>query len=164
MRLDHCGEYIPHGQGGLAIASIYAAQIIRDGQNSTKIIRGVAPFCCQPGVIKIKPANERADIPCSLYRIHFVRGAGHACSVPDVGARHQWAEVLGGLWEAQGQQAAAQSINKAVSGSIVGLVRTDIHVCNIFRNVDKDLVRGRTNIHLYVSTHVYLFLCKCLVL
>ena len=122
MRLDHRGEYIPHGQWGLAIACIDATQVVGDGQDSAEIVRWVAPFCCQPGVIKIKPANESADIPCSLYRVHFVRGAWHACAMPDISARHQWAEVFGGLWEAQGQQATAQSIYKAVPGGIVGLV------------------------------------------
>src|SRR5208337_4594370 len=94
MRLDHGGQYIFHYQWFFALCYGLSGDIICSSENSTKIIRWMAPFCSQPGVVEVQPADHSADIEGCLYRIQLKLGARNFCAVWDYGPRHNRPQEL----------------------------------------------------------------------
>ena len=62
VSFDHGREHVTHGQGWVALGHGLATHIIGHGENAPEIIRRMAPFGGQPGVVKIEPAHQGADI------------------------------------------------------------------------------------------------------
>jgi hypothetical protein len=77
MSFDHRLQHIAAGKSFL----LRARQIIGEGQDTAEIVRRMAPFGGEPGIIEIQLADHRADIESSVHRVELPCGAGNAGAV-----------------------------------------------------------------------------------
>ncbi len=142
VRLDHGDEHIAHQQRRLALGHVAPAQVIGKRQDAAQVIRRMAPFGGQPGVVVVQPANHAADVEGRLHRIEFIGRPRHPRPTRHDRARHQWSHQLGAGGEGQRQQAAAQGVHQAVASRLHGfLAFLDLGVENVVGHVDQDRVR-----------------------
>ena len=72
MRLYHRGQNIPHDKRRIALGAVLPAQIIGDGQDAAQIVRGVAPFGSQPGVVEVQPTDHCSYVESGGHGLEFV--------------------------------------------------------------------------------------------
>jgi hypothetical protein len=94
MRLDHGGQHILHHQRHLTPCHGVSGEVIRHCENSPQIVRGMAPFCSEPGVVEVQPADHSADIKGCLHRVELEPCAWDPCTVGDDGAGNDGAQKL----------------------------------------------------------------------
>src|SRR5690606_35521078 len=110
------------------------------GQDAAQVVRGVAPFGGQPGVVEVEPADHGADVKGGLDRVQLELGAGDLGAVGHNGAGHDGAQQLGAGRVVQRLQAAAQGVDQAVAGGLEGQGAVDLIVQHIVDDVDQDLI------------------------
>jgi len=76
MRLDHAGEHLAHRERLAAAANRLARKPVGGGEDAAQIVRGMAPFRRQPGVVEVEPADHGADIERRLHRVELELRAG----------------------------------------------------------------------------------------
>ena len=72
VRLDHRLQARRRSVNDLLLG---ARQVIGERKNAAEIIRWMAPFGGEPGVVEIEPADHRADVERRMHRIELPRGA-----------------------------------------------------------------------------------------
>src|SRR6185437_11045288 len=81
MRLDHGGQHAAH-RGRCPPASLSVARTpVGNGKDTAQIIRWMPPFGGEPSIVEIEPADHRADIERSLYRIKLELGTGNSSAI-----------------------------------------------------------------------------------
>ena len=67
---DHGLQYISYlddrSSPNLSPGTICSRNPVRNRENPTQIIRGMAPFRCKPAVIVVKPSNHGTDVECTV--------------------------------------------------------------------------------------------------
>src|SRR2546429_1711818 len=58
--LDHGRQQLAHRARRLFAGGLSAADEVRHRQERAEIVRGMSPFRSQPGIVEVKPADERA--------------------------------------------------------------------------------------------------------
>src|SRR5712671_617583 len=134
--LDHRGEDVADGEGRAV-----ARKPVRDRENSTEVVRGVAPLGGVPGIVEIEPADRRADVEGRLHRIQLEARAGDAGAVLNDGARGERPEELGAGGVLQRLQAAAERVHQAQPRGVVGLGAFYFALADVIGDVNEDLVR-----------------------
>src|SRR5690606_5831302 len=129
-----------------------AREPVGGGQDAAQVVRGVAPFGGQPGVVEVEPADHGADVEGGLDRVQLEGGAGDLGAVGHDGAGHDGAQQLGAGGVFQRLQAAAQGVDQAVAGGVVGQGAVDRVVQHIVHDVDQYLVGLGTDVG-NVSAH-----------
>jgi hypothetical protein len=97
-----------------------ASEVVGDGEDGAEVVGGVAPLGGEPGVVVVEPADDGADVEGGLDGVEFVGGAGNACAVRHREAGDEGAEKLGAGGEVEGLEAAAEGVEEAVAGGLVG--------------------------------------------
>ena len=151
VRLDHGRQHVAHQQRRLAGRHVALGQVVRHGKNATQVVRRMAPFGGQPGVVVVQPADDATDVPRRFHRVEPELGAGHARAMGNHGAFHQRPQQLRALRKAQRQKATAQGVHQTVAGSVVGFVRTDFVVGDIARDIHELLVRGGSGVEFHIG-------------
>ena len=90
MRFNHRGQHMLHRERLFAAGNGIARQPVGGGQNATQVIRGMTPFGGKPGIVKIQPANHRADIEGGLNRVQLKLRTRHLRAIRYYRARHDW--------------------------------------------------------------------------
>src|SRR5208337_3266577 len=101
----------------------------------------MSPFRSEPGIVVIEPPNHGADVKCRLYRIQLELCARDLCTVRHDGAGYNRPQKFGACRIAEGLNATADGVYKAMPGCVKGLVGGNSIIVNIDGNVHKDLVR-----------------------
>jgi len=140
VRLDRVTQHVAHGQRLAAFAFGLAAEVITHRQDAAQVVRRVAPFGGQPGVVEIEPADLRADRERRLHRIQLMAGPRHARAARQRGSRHHRAEVLHALGELHRHHRGGQRVQQHVARGVVGLLRVDLVVDHVIGDVDQRLV------------------------
>ncbi len=140
VSLDHGGEDVADDQGLLAACHCGARQPVGGGEDAAEVVRGVAPFRGQPGVVEVQPADHGADVEGRLYRIELELRAGHLGAVGHHRPGHDRAEHLGARRIGQGLEPAAQSVRQTQARGVVRLLAGDVVVESVLGDVDEDSV------------------------
>ncbi len=115
-------------------------------QNAAEVVRRMAPFRGQPGVVEVEPADHRADVERRLHRIELKLRPRNPRAVGDDGARDDRAEELGARRIRQRFQAAPERVKQAVSCRVVRFLARDLVAGHVVGDVDKHLVGLGSNI------------------
>ncbi len=140
VRLDHRGEDIAHGERRAARGHVVARNPVGDREDAAQVVRRVAPFGREPGVVEVEPADHRADVECRLDRIELVGGPGHLRAVGHRRARNDRPQELGARRVLERLEAAAERVHQAIAGGLVGLLGRDLVLVDVVGDVDEDLV------------------------
>src|SRR5690606_22828120 len=92
VRLDHGGEHVAHGERFASGGDGLPGQPVGSGQDAAQVVRRVAPFGRQPGVVEVQPANHGADVERGLYGVELVGRTRYLRAMGNDGARHDGAE------------------------------------------------------------------------
>ncbi len=79
----------------------------------------MAPLGGKPGIVKIEPADHRANVKGCLYRIELKLGARHACAVGHHRAWHDWPKQFFTGRVFQRFQTTAERVEQAVMRGVV---------------------------------------------
>ncbi|MCY1419442.1 hypothetical protein D9M71_350320 [compost metagenome] len=150
---DHGVQHCAHGQWRFAVGDALLRQVIGHGEDAAEVVRRVAPFGGQPGVVEIQPAHHGADVPGGLDRIEAETGAGDARAVRYHGAFDDGPEVLGAFREAQRQQTAAEGVHQAVAGGVERFGGFDLVAEDVAGDVLDDLVVVGADVEVDVGAH-----------
>ncbi|MNS52769.1 hypothetical protein D3C72_854950 [compost metagenome] len=140
VRLDHRQQHVVHGRWWASQRSRIAAEPVGYGEDAPQVVRGVAPFGGQPGVVEIQPADHRADVERGLHGVKLERRAGHLGAVWHHGAGHDRPQQLLARRVFQRFQAAAQRVDQAVACGLVRQAALDLVVENVVRDIGQHLV------------------------
>ncbi|MNC17041.1 hypothetical protein D3C75_649060 [compost metagenome] len=146
VRLDHRQQHVVHGRWWASQRSRIAAEPVGYGEDAPQVVRGVAPFGGQPGVIEIQPAHHRTDVEGRLHRIEYEVGAGDTRAIGHADARHQRTQQLAAGGEGQRLQPAAQRIEQAVMRSLERQRRIDAGVTHVVDDVHQQRIPGCTRV------------------
>jgi hypothetical protein len=121
--LDHGLENVADLQD-LAVPNVTAGAVgagdpVGDGENTTEVVRGVAPLSGEPAVVVVEPANHGTDVECAVNRVQLVGSTRHTGTVGDNGSVDNGAQQLGALLELQSLQTAAESIQEDQTSGVV---------------------------------------------
>src|SRR6478672_6654711 len=72
VRLDHRGEHVFYGEL-LAVPR----QPVSGPEYPAEVVRRMAPFGGEPGVVEVEPTDHGAEVERRLHRIELVMGAGY---------------------------------------------------------------------------------------
>ncbi len=125
--------FLPGGHG-------VARQPVGGGEDAAQVVRRVAPFGGEPGVVEVEPADHGADVEGGLHRVHLVGRAGHLRAVGHDGAGDDGPQHLGAGGVLEGLEAAAEGVHEAVAGGLVGLRALHLVLDDVVGDVDEDLV------------------------
>src|SRR5262249_28154221 len=139
----------------LADGNVRTADIVRDGENTAEVVGRMAPLGGKPRVIEVEPTDHTADVPRRLHRIEFELCPRHSRAIAYRRSGDDRPEMFAALGEALCEKAATQRIDQAVSSSVVGLVAIDPISRHVVGDVDELLVGIRSNVEVYVGTHLY---------
>lgn len=78
----------------------------------------MAPFCGEPAVVIIQPADHRADIERAIHGVELEGCTGDFGAVGDDGAWDDWAEQFRAFFEAETFETAAESVEEDEAGSV----------------------------------------------
>ena len=140
MGHDHCFQHRTYGQRCIAIGHAFLREVIGHGQDAAEVIRRVAPFGGEPGVVVVEPTHDAADVPRGFYRVQSERGARYTRAKRHHRALDDRPQVLGALGKAQGQQATTQCVHQAVTGGVQRSLGIDPVVEDVVGDVLQDLV------------------------
>ncbi len=115
VRLDHRRQHRAHSQRRVASGYSRAGEPVGDREDAAQVVRRVAPFGGQPGVVEVEPANHCADVEGSLNRVKLKRRAGNLRTVGHHGSGHDRAEQLGAGGILERLETAAEGIDQAVA-------------------------------------------------
>ena|SRR5699024_2300463 len=106
----------------------------------------MAPLRRQPGIVKIEPANHRADVKCRLDGIELELGSGDAHTVRYNGAGDNWPQQFftGRVFESF--QTAAEGVEQAVMGGVIGHSGADFVVHDVIDNINNFAVEFRADV------------------
>ena len=126
--------------GGRPWGAGVAGEPVGGGEDAAEVVGGVAPLGGEPGVVVVEPAYEGADREGGLDGVELEVGAGDAGAFGDDGAGDDGSEEPGAGGVFEGFEAAAEGVEEAVAGGLVGEGAGDLVVEDIVGDVCKDLV------------------------
>ena len=141
VRLDHGDQHVFHRQRRFARCDGTAREPVGRRQNPAEVIRRMAPFGGQPGVVEVEPADHRADVEGGLNRVQLERRARHLRAVGDDRARHDRSHQLGAGRVGERLESAAERIDQAVTRGFQRERAVDLIIQNVVDDIDQDWVR-----------------------
>lgn len=79
----------------------------------------MAPFCSEPAIVEVEPADGGADGKGCGDGVELEAGSGDFGAAGDDGAGDDGSEVLGAFGKVEGLEAAAKSVEENVAGCVV---------------------------------------------
>ena len=140
VRLDHRRQHVAHRQRRPPRGDGRARQPVGSGQDSAQVVGRVAPLGGEPGVVEVEPPDHRADVECRGHRIELERRTRDARAVGHDRARHDRSQKLGAGRIRERLEAAAQRVEEAQPGRLVGGLARDPERRRVAGDVDQDLV------------------------
>ena len=142
VRLDHGGQDVAESYCRLALLTV---EIVRDRKNTAKVVGGMSPLGCEPGVIEIEPPNYRSDIERCRYRIELERFTGDPRAAGELSAGYNRAEQLLASGIVECEDAATQRIEQTVEGGAAGFSASRIPFEYIVGDTRQQFVRVRAD-------------------
>ncbi len=146
VRLDHADQHVFHRQRFLARCDGTAREPVGRRQNSAEVIRRVAPFGSQPGVVEVQPADHGADVEGGLNGVQLERRARHLGAVGDDRAGHDRSHQLGAGRVGERLESATERIDQAVTRGVQRERAVDRKIQNVIDDIDQDGVRGGSHV------------------
>ena len=146
VRLDHAGEHVAHDERRLAGGHTRARNPVGCREYAAQVVGRMAPFGGEPRVVKIQPADHRADVECGHHRIELVGRARHPGAVRHDRARHDRAHKLGAGGIGEGLESAAERVHQTQARGVVGFGAFDFVLRDVIGDVDQDCVRIGPNV------------------
>jgi hypothetical protein len=137
---DHGGEYVVDRKRGTL-----ASEVVGDGEDSTEIVRRVAPFSSKETVVKVKPTNDSANVERASDRVELVVSSGNLGTVRNNSSFNYRSKKFGALRETQPLEATTNGIDKTKTSRLIRERGVDLVVMDIVRDILENLVGVRTN-------------------
>lgn len=120
--LDHGLENITDLQD-LALADVSTSTVgagdpVCHRQNTTQVVRGVAPFGRKPAVVVVKPPDNGTNVESAVHGVQLVRGTWDLGAVGDNSALDDRAEQLCALFESESLQPTAEGVEENKTSSV----------------------------------------------
>ncbi|CAM2154606.1 hypothetical protein PT2222_300120 [Paraburkholderia tropica] len=142
VRLHHAFKHVLHGERRFARGDSRAREPVGGREYAAQVVRRMAPFGGEPGVVEVEPADHGADVEGGLNRVELECGARHLRAVRDDRARHDGPEQLGAGGIGERLESAAEGVQQAVArrrqrgGAVAGQAVQDV-----VDDIDEDLIR-----------------------
>ena len=88
-------------------SSVCARNPVCNCQNSTQVVRRVAPFCGEPAVIVVEPSDHSTDVECAIDGIELEGCAGNLGTVWNDSPLNNWTKKLCAFLKSQTLETAA---------------------------------------------------------
>jgi hypothetical protein len=116
------------------------------GEDRTEVVRRVAPFGGEPGVVEVEPPDDRPDVERALHGIEFVTRARHAGAVLDGGAGDDRAEELGAGRVGERHDAAGERVGETPARGVEGLVARGLGAEGVVGEFDEQWIGRGTDV------------------
>jgi len=122
VSLDHGLEDILDNKG-LAASEVTTSLVgtvdpVSDGEDSTKVVRGVTPLSSEPAVVEVEPSDHSTNVESCVDGVKLEGSTRDLGTVRDNGARDNGSKELRALLEPQTLETAAEGVEKNPSSSV----------------------------------------------